>query len=253
MNPIAQTPGSKGRTEHAGSPAGWLSQLGPFMALAAAALYLRARWPDLPQRIAMHYGLDGRPNAWMPRSALAVYGPLLLAALVAGSMAFVGWLQHRATRPIHPGAVVHYTEVRYRHGILVALLSAEYVLVATVVWLSLLPLRADGGHIGLEGAALATVTLVYIVWLGVYLRRLRPRGHPASGAGLGTSGHDPTAEEHWRAGVFYVNPDDPSLLVPKRFGIGYTLNFARTEAWLVMILLSVVLPALVFWAVLKAS
>ena len=29
----------------------------------------------------------------------------------------------------------------------------------------------------------------------------------------------------WKWGVFYFNPDDPSILVEKRSGLGYTLNF----------------------------
>ena len=36
------------------------------------------------------------------------------------------------------------------------------------------------------------------------------------------------------AGIFYFNPDDPAVWVPKRFGIGYTLNFARPAAWIVL-------------------
>jgi uncharacterized membrane protein len=30
----------------------------------------------------------------------------------------------------------------------------------------------------------------------------------------------------------YYNPEDPSLFVEKRFGIGSTLNMARWQAWL---------------------
>src|SRR5215469_3011101 len=46
-------------------------------------------------------------------------------------------------------------------------------------------------------------------------------------------------------GFIYSNPDDPSLLVPKRYGIGYTLNFGNRWAWplLALILLIAVLPA----------
>jgi|SRR6516164_8641328 uncharacterized membrane protein len=45
-------------------------------------------------------------------------------------------------------------------------------------------------------------------------------------------------------GVFYYNPDDPALLVPKRFGIGYTINFGHRWAWLILvfIVLIVALP-----------
>jgi uncharacterized membrane protein len=40
-------------------------------------------------------------------------------------------------------------------------------------------------------------------------------------------------DDHWR-GVFYYNPDDSSLWVGKRFGIGWTLNFAHRASWLVL-------------------
>jgi uncharacterized membrane protein len=50
-------------------------------------------------------------------------------------------------------------------------------------------------------------------------------------------------DDAWR-GVFYSNPDDPSLFVPKRFGIGYTLNFGNPWSWavVVFIILMVALP-----------
>ncbi len=34
-------------------------------------------------------------------------------------------------------------------------------------------------------------------------------------------------ERHWKWGIFYVNRDDSALLVEKRFGVGYTLNFGN--------------------------
>lgn len=53
---------------------------------------------------------------------------------------------------------------------------------------------------------------------------------------------DRTPDQCWRAGTFYVNPDGPAVLVEKRFGIGYTLNFGRSGAWFLMALL-LALPA----------
>jgi uncharacterized membrane protein len=43
-------------------------------------------------------------------------------------------------------------------------------------------------------------------------------------------------DKGWR-GIFYTNPDDPALFVPKRYGIGYTLNFANPWAWAVVVLI----------------
>ena len=59
-------------------------------------------------------------------------------------------------------------------------------------------------------------------------------------------------EQYWPGEIFYNNPDDPALFVPKRFGFGWTLNFGHPQAKLFLItllvlllLLGVVLPLVV--------
>jgi uncharacterized membrane protein len=46
-------------------------------------------------------------------------------------------------------------------------------------------------------------------------------------------------DAHWKAGFIYWNPNDPAILVPKRFGIGCTLNFANKWSWIALIALVV--------------
>jgi uncharacterized membrane protein len=48
----------------------------------------------------------------------------------------------------------------------------------------------------------------------------------------------------WVLGFLYVDPDDPRLIVRKRYGFGWTLNFGRPAAWIVLALLLVLGPAL---------
>ena len=52
-------------------------------------------------------------------------------------------------------------------------------------------------------------------------------------------------DEAW-SGPFYSNPDDPSLFVPKRYGIGYTLNFGNPWSWVVLLLILVLATAPLF-------
>jgi len=54
-------------------------------------------------------------------------------------------------------------------------------------------------------------------------------------------------DRYWYAGFFYNNPDDPAVFVPKRFGLGWTMNFGHPQAKLVLIgmLVLVLLPPLV--------
>jgi uncharacterized membrane protein len=46
--------------------------------------------------------------------------------------------------------------------------------------------------------------------------------------------------EHWKLFFLYFNPDDPRLFVPKRTGLGYTINMARPIAWGVASLFAIV-------------
>ncbi|SEP02598.1 hypothetical protein SAMN05518847_114100 [Paenibacillus sp. OV219] len=43
------------------------------------------------------------------------------------------------------------------------------------------------------------------------------------------------AEGKWIAGGIYYNPQNPALLVPKRHGIGWTMNFGRPLGWVILL------------------
>jgi uncharacterized membrane protein len=42
-------------------------------------------------------------------------------------------------------------------------------------------------------------------------------------------------DRFWKLGLFYFNPDDPAVFVEKRFGLGWTTNFARPLVWLLIL------------------
>jgi uncharacterized membrane protein len=42
-------------------------------------------------------------------------------------------------------------------------------------------------------------------------------------------------DRYWSAGFFYNNPDDPAVFVPKRYGLGWTVNFGHPMGKLVLI------------------
>jgi uncharacterized membrane protein len=70
---------------------------------------------------------------------------------------------------------------------------------------------------------------------------------------LTARGKKPVPAEAWKAGVFYFNREDPALFVPKRFGIGYTINFANRWAWLVIGVLVVLIAAPFVFSALALS
>lgn len=42
-------------------------------------------------------------------------------------------------------------------------------------------------------------------------------------------------DQHWKLGQFYFNKEDPALFLEKRFGIGWSANWARPMAWILLI------------------
>jgi uncharacterized membrane protein len=75
---------------------------------------------------------------------------------------------------------------------------------------------------------LAIVLVVALVALATVAIPVRP-GRPPRGE----QGTDP---RRWR-GVVYLNPDDPRLFVPKRVGVGWTVNFGHPWAWRILALM----------------
>ena len=55
-------------------------------------------------------------------------------------------------------------------------------------------------------------------------------------------------DRYWKLGAFYVNPQDPSLFVERRFGVGWTMNFGNrwgVIGFVVFLVVIVLLPILI--------
>lgn len=79
-------------------------------------------------------------------------------------------------------------------------------------------------------------------------RSRRQSGSPANRQRTGPVFRDD--DRYWYGGLFYHNPDDPDPFIPKRYGWGWTVNFAHPMGKLflaimiALILLPIVLSAL---------
>ena len=53
---------------------------------------------------------------------------------------------------------------------------------------------------------------------------------------------DRNDDKYWRFGIFYINKEDPTIFIEKRFGVGWTVNLGRFEG----IILAVGVVVLIF-------
>ncbi len=192
----------------------------------------------LPERVPVHWDAAGVVDRWgNPLEHWALLPVLLFdTVLMWGIIAFVA-----AERWVLPAENQErfIALQRRRRTLLVRMI--EWIMVGinagmVVMWV----LLAAGGLTGLGKlsgiglvAGLIVVFAAAIVPLPVYFPKLlRVADEIQAVAGTEVLG---THSDGWRwGGLVYYAPGDPAVWVPKRLGIGQTLNFARPWAWVFM-------------------
>ena len=213
---------------HGTLPGGLWGQAGPFAVLGAAALWLGFHWQSIPARFPIHWQLNGTPNGWATRSPWGVFGALGISALTCLFLLIVSWGIVRWSRRVHASGPQSEAERRFRWMILILILVSEYMVAAISAWLSLSPLTGTASPTQ-TGSVILLVSLAALAVLVVALMRIGQGGsRTVNAAEQPEKPVGDRSEDHfWKAGLFYVNSNDPAIFVEKRFGIGYTLNFGH--------------------------
>jgi uncharacterized membrane protein len=212
-------------------PGGWIAALGPFILLIACAAYLwfHGRESSAP------WGAAGQRNS-LGVYSLSVYLISIAGVLVAFTLMLYG-LAHWV-RPVYAGGPERARELKFRRTVSAILLVAEYYITIQASWIVLVPRRGNLAAVGLLLLAFVFVlgTIVVLARLGQGGSRM-PAGDDARVASSAVPVGDRIPDRYWKLGIFYFNPDDSAVLVEKRFGLGYSLNFARPTAWIILLLL----------------
>lgn len=194
-----------------------------------------ALYPSTPDLVPTNFDFAGNVNQWTPKGPALIAFPLLFEVFMAVCFIFSHWMTIRSKKDIDPArpAISAYAYGAFARaecilllvggsvltavsGIVMILMMAEilsmFVTVALIIVATLI----------LVGATIA-VSVVYGQSGSRLVKRLEENGDMIA-----------DNDEHWKAGIFYWNKDDASLILPKRFGVGWTMNWARPAAWLIV-------------------
>jgi uncharacterized membrane protein len=219
------------RTDPPRFPARWLI---PALAVITVTIIVGAvRYPDLPARLTVGFG--GREAAKSVVSVFAmVVGQLWITVLWTGLMLIV-----YRSRPDIEAADPAASTRRYRRY-LVAVTQAVLTLAALVDLTLLLAALRNWQVFRLAGPGSALLILPFavgLVVLAVVSFRTGQGGFRLAAHGPGYSpaaGTDRDDDRFWKAGLIYLNRDDPAIMVAARFGVGWTFNVANPMAWLII-------------------
>ena len=198
----------------------WLSpwDLCPLLVAVVFAGLLPALLQGVPDPIPTHFDAHGHANGWTCRAAFpwVAFGlpAFVWTLLLLTGRAFVGSDQDPEGRKCEAMAPLR------------GLVTAG--LLCLMGAMLLIP------RFGSQALWSTLALFLGLVALGIYLMiRKMKRSIPDLDPG-----------QHYRWGLFYVNPEDPSIWVPKLFGLGWTLNFAHGMSWVFLALLLLV-PAII--------
>lgn len=202
---------------------GWTWELLPLGIIAATAIYLVSHYASAPAVIATHFDVAGNPDRYSSKTILTyfslVWTQLILYVMITAlSLLVVG------SKSVAGGADERFRMIWLRviFGIkcgIIGLLGFISTAIANAsadsqspltVWVT--PLTA------LLVLALLVVLIVISLRTGQGGSRLRGGDQAAT---------DRMDDRYWKWGIFYVNSDDSSIMVERRYGIGWTFNFGN--------------------------
>jgi uncharacterized membrane protein len=213
---------------HGGEPkgTGWAKLALGFCLPASVATFVYA--------LVSYQAMTGRSFAavlFVPSLNLALTPFLALIALLTGN----------AKRSIRGGSGGRSVEAQdaFRATMSRVISWTAIVVCAFMTLLSLQIIRLGLSEIRSLGVEILWVAGIVIVFLGANLIRIMKR-YGQGGALLETGSVETPLTNgladnaHWVWGLFYVDRNDPSIMVEKRFGIGYTLNYGNRTSILIV-------------------
>jgi uncharacterized membrane protein len=217
----------------------------PFLLFACVLACTYIYFDTLPARFPIHWGPSG-PDHWVASTPKNVFGFLISLVLVCIIFGVVILGIARGMRRIQARGAAGEAELWHRRFSIRVLLALQYALLIP----AMLPLiRSDvAGQIArFWGMGM----VLFIVWAVTVLMRSGQGGtHTVTTTLLEADRPrgDDTPDSCWKWGMFYYNPEDSSLIVEKRFGIGQTLNFANRWSWMLLGLLAAPIVLLAIFA-----
>jgi len=204
-------------------------------------------YPKIPQRIPMHFNFRGEADSFADKSILSVFSICIVQAFMTGLMFFAFKMIELAKQQIDPSdpEISKEKNLRFRRiwsGFVVftsILINAMLMVTALIMY---------GVGKGWQNImAIFSLLLALIIIIAVIILSIKT-GQGGERIKINKENEklisvDRDDDKYWKGGLIYYNPDDPALFVEKRFGVGWTFNFARPTAWL--FILAVILIILV--------
>ncbi len=221
--------------------------------LAIATAIDVALYPGLPASIPVHFDIAGHADRWAAKSVWSVFGLLIIGAAVVVLLTALSIVAARYSPRIQTDDTAEQSALRtqVQRSMLTSLLSRlSFVIALGISAIEVTQRLLPGAAAAIAACAIGMVVVVMAAVITGVIRG-RQQLQPANVRDPRTPRPDAVDDdEHWKGGLLYVNPDDPALMVPRRFGLGWTVNLGRPTGVALTILFFVAIAGLVTTVIL---
>lgn len=220
----------------------------PALAVVAMTIYVGIiTYPTLPSLIPTHFNASGQADKYSIKSIGSAFFSVFIQIGMTVGMYILGYIITRTRQEIDVSRPITSYEQQelFKWYTRDSLYLFTSVINVTMMFGSFSTWQLVSSSYQIILILLPTLlgTLVLIVVLfsfGQMGSRIKVPGSDTENTGL-TNRND---DKDWKGGVINYNKDNPSILVGKRFGIGWTFNFARLGSWIILGIL-VALPIII--------
>lgn len=217
----------------------WYIYLVPIIITIGTFAYTATQYPNLPDLIPTHWGIDGKPDAFSQKTPFSVVALPLILLIMQGMMLGINELTKKS------GIRINATNKKKSRAQQLSFRKyTSWFLFATVLLMTILftffqlsTIHANLGNPALLLALPLGFLIITFILTGIYAFRVGQGGsrlevNIADEEVEGITNYDD--DQFWKAGIFYINKNDPSIFVEKRFGVGWTLNLGQPLGYIVI-------------------
>lgn len=218
-------------------------------AIAFITMFITFRLYDqIPNKIPMNYNLSGEVTNWANKS----YRSLLIMPITQIYLTFIFLFVNIVISKAKQQISAENPEKSMEQNIIFRRRWSAFTIWSGIALVLLLSLTQYSFIYPVNQSLLLTVSLALplgmIIW-AIILSITTGQGGSRINTGTNKRGEviDRDDDQYWKLGQFYFNKNDPSIFLEKRFGVGWTNNWAHPVSWiiiLVIILLAAGIPIL---------
>lgn len=224
----------------------WITMLASLLCIAAGAIIVASHWSAIPDPVPVHWNESMEADNWSDKSIGSVFFSSFVALALLVLFAIIcSFIAHSEVSPRSERNI----KARVRNEANLALTNTGMGVLTLLVCASMAFTQVTGPVPQFQRFNSAAIITTLVLTIGgsiglvaFLLYKQSQLSEQLRGIHFADEDKESPDNDHlYKWGVMYYNPDDPAVLVDKRFGTGMSFNYARWQAKVFLSLVALIL------------